>query len=65
MFMDVVYEAGGGFYNGKNPMREYSLRIPTLIFCYYGVVRSGIYCREDPHGSNSASHGNISRNGGK
>ena len=31
MWMDAVYEAGGGFDNGKTPMSEESLRRPTPI----------------------------------
>ena len=29
MFMDASYEIGGGLDNGKTPMSEESLRIPT------------------------------------
>ena len=32
MFMDALYEGGGGFDNGKTPMSEESLIRPTQIF---------------------------------
>ena len=41
IFMDVVCRAGGGFDNGKTPMSEESLRRPTSIFLYCGVVIRG------------------------
>ena len=31
-FMDVSYKLGGGLVNGKTPMCEESLRIPTPMF---------------------------------
>ena len=43
IFMDAVCEAGGGFDNGKTSMREESLRIPTPMLLYYGVVISGMF----------------------
>ena len=46
--MDAVCEGGGGFFNGKNTMREESFRRPNHMFWYCGAeeVKSGMMFAE-------------------